>query len=115
MTEKIEKIASSLFDLESPVLQARNLAMAIFMMASGDEMRGEQGDALATVAKSAVEILEGIEAARQKTLRLALSERDHAPKPAAGPALPRRGGLLRKQRATLRIVDAVQPGDGGGS
>ena len=96
--DKIEKIASSLLDLESPVLEARNLAMAIRMMGSGDEVRGEPADPFMTVAGCLVEILEEIEAARQETLRIASSDRNH-PKP-----------TVKARRNALRIVD--QPSDG---
>jgi hypothetical protein len=102
MTGKIEKIADGLFDLESPVFNARNLATAICMMASGDEMRGEAGNALATVANSLVEILDEITATRTEIFSLALAERGHAPKATA-----------KDRHSVLRIVDAIQPGDGG--
>ncbi len=77
MTEKIVKIASDLSDLESPVRKARNLAWAIHMMASVDELRGEPGDAVFAVADSLVEILDAIEKTREETWRLALEARDH--------------------------------------
>jgi hypothetical protein len=58
------------------------------------EMRGEQGDALATIAYSIVEILEEIEATRTKIWHLALKQRE-APKP-----------TVKDRRAVLHIVDS---------
>jgi hypothetical protein len=48
--EKIKKIQSRLSDLEEPLLQARNLAMAARMMSSADEMPKDAGAALDAVA-----------------------------------------------------------------
>ena len=81
--------------------RANDPSRIAMMMASGDEMRGEQGDPLATVAKSVVETLEEIEETRQNICRLAWKEKQ-APKP-----------IAKDRRNALRIVDAVHPGDGG--
>jgi len=67
--------------------RANDPSRIAMMMASGDEMRGEQGDALATVAKSVVETLEEIEETRQNICRLAWKEKQ-APKPIATGATP---------------------------
>ena len=81
--------------------RANDPSRIAMMMASGDEMRGEQGDALATVAKSVVETLEEIEETRQNICSLAWKE-EQAPKP-----------IAKDRRNALRILDAVHPGDGG--
>src|SRR5258706_12375838 len=55
--------------------RANDPSRIAMMMASGDEMRGEQGDALATVSKSVVETLEEIEETRQNICRLVWREK----------------------------------------
>ena len=60
--EKLQEVESRLSDLETPLLEARNLAMAARMMASADEMPKDSGAALDTIADmlfmKLVEILE---------------------------------------------------------
>ena len=74
----IEQIASDLDDIQTPIARARHLARAIRMMAAGDEMEAEPGDATWTVANSLLEILDGSKK-RAEIWRLALEEK-RAPK-----------------------------------
>jgi hypothetical protein len=94
-----EKIREIVFDLEDPIQQARNLAFAIHIIASGDELRGEVGDAIATVVHLLMGELDEIKGAREKLQKLA---REASPPTVKG-----------RRRHALRIVDGVQPGDGG--
>jgi hypothetical protein len=48
--DKLNKIEDGLSEMETPLLEARNLAMAARMMAAADEMPKDAGAALDTVA-----------------------------------------------------------------
>lgn len=61
---KIEKVASGLNDLETPIRQACNLAKALRMLSSSDEMQGEQGESVFGVAETLVELIEGLQETR---------------------------------------------------
>jgi hypothetical protein len=60
----VTEIASEISELESPVLDARNLALAARMLASSDDMPERPGLALDSVADMLVEKLEALEEAR---------------------------------------------------
>jgi hypothetical protein len=62
--QRVKEIASEISELESPVLDARNLALAARMLASSDDMPERPGLALDSVADGLVEKLEALEEAR---------------------------------------------------
>jgi hypothetical protein len=70
--KKIEKISDELFDLESPLHQARHFAEALRMIASSDGMRGEPGEAIETLAQSLVLILRDVQDKREFLCGLAI-------------------------------------------
>jgi hypothetical protein len=70
--KKIEKISDELFDLESPLHKACNLAEALRMIASSDGMRGEPGEAIETLAQSLVLILRDVQDKREFLCGLAI-------------------------------------------
>jgi hypothetical protein len=74
MTEKIEEIASGLSDLETPIRQAGNLAKALRMISSSDEMPGEQGEGVFGVADALVDIIESLQETRVTLWHLAKGE-----------------------------------------
>jgi hypothetical protein len=61
---KIEMVASGLNELETPIRQACNLAKAIRMMSSSDDMPADEGEGLFGVAESLVDLLERLQEAR---------------------------------------------------
>ena len=69
-----EKIQDRLCDMEEPLLQARNLAMAARMMGSADEMPKDGGAALDTVADLLFMKLVEIMEQREQILELLRSE-----------------------------------------
>jgi hypothetical protein len=69
---------SEISELESPVLDARNLAVAARMLGSSDDMPERQGLALDSVADMLVEKLEALEKTRERVWRLALAATDAA-------------------------------------
>jgi hypothetical protein len=70
--KKIKKISDELFDLESPLHQARHFAEALRMIASSDGMRGEPGEAIETLAQSLVLILRDLQDKREFLCGLAI-------------------------------------------
>jgi hypothetical protein len=70
-SSKVQEIASDISELESPVRDACNLAMACRMLASSDDMPKEAGRALDSVADMLVEKLEALETERERIWRLA--------------------------------------------
>jgi hypothetical protein len=76
--QSVKEIASEISELESPVLDARNLAVAARMLGSSDDMPERQGLALDSVADMLVEKLEALEKTRERVWRLALAATDAA-------------------------------------
>jgi hypothetical protein len=76
--QRMEEIASEIFELESPVLDARNLAMAARMLGSSSDMPRDPGGALDSVADMLVQKLEAIEETRRRVWRQALAAKDAA-------------------------------------
>jgi hypothetical protein len=68
---KIEMISSGLNELETPIRQACNLAKAIRMMSSSDEMPPEEGEGLFGVADALVELIECLQETRVELWHLA--------------------------------------------
>jgi hypothetical protein len=73
ISEKAQEIAGQISDLENSVRVARNLAMAIRMLGSSDDMPRGPGAALDTVADMLVEKLEALEKTRERVWRQALA------------------------------------------
>jgi hypothetical protein len=71
-------VASGLNELETPIRQACNLAKAIRMMSSSDEMSAEEGEGIFGVAESLVELLEYLQETRVELWRLACEKGDPA-------------------------------------
>jgi hypothetical protein len=71
MTERKKDVASGLNDLETPIRQACNLAKALRMISSSDEMPGEQGEGVFGVADALVDLIEGLQETRATLWRLA--------------------------------------------
>jgi hypothetical protein len=69
--EKVQEIAHEIFELETPVLDARNLALATRMLASSDDMSKEAGRALDSVADALFNRLEGLSEAQHRIWLLA--------------------------------------------
>ena len=76
--QRVEEIASEIFELESPVLDARNLAMAARMLGSSNDMPEGPGAALDSVADMLVMKLEALEETRRRIWRQALAAKDAA-------------------------------------
>jgi hypothetical protein len=68
---KIEMISSGLSELETPIRQACNLAKALRMMSSSDEMSGEEGEGIFGVADALVELIECLQETRVELWHLA--------------------------------------------
>jgi hypothetical protein len=68
---KIEMVASGLNELETPIRQACNLAKAIRMMSSSDEMPAEEGEGIFGVAETLVELIECLQETRVELWHLA--------------------------------------------
>jgi hypothetical protein len=64
--QKVQEIASEISELESPVLDARNLALATRMLASSDDMPKDAGRALDSVADMLFEKLKALEEERKR-------------------------------------------------
>jgi hypothetical protein len=64
-----ESLSSRLNELENPIRQACNLAKALRMLASSDELDGEPGEAIFGVADNLVELIEGLQATRVELWR----------------------------------------------
>jgi hypothetical protein len=77
--QRVKEIASEINEMESPVLNARNLAMAARMLGSSDDMPAGPGAALDSVADMLVEKLEALEKTRERVwLRAQAASRDAA-------------------------------------
>jgi hypothetical protein len=68
---KIEMVASGLNELETPIRQACNLAKAIRMMSSSDEMPPDEGEGIFGVADALVELIECLQETRCELWHLA--------------------------------------------
>jgi hypothetical protein len=68
---KIEHVASGLNELETPIRQACNLAKAIRMMSSSDDMPAEEGEGIFGVADTLVELIECLQETRGELWHLA--------------------------------------------
>jgi hypothetical protein len=71
MSEKIKEVAHGLFEMESPLLEVRNLAMAARMMASAAEMPKDAGAALDAVADLIFEKMIVLIGERERLCKLA--------------------------------------------
>jgi len=69
--QRLKEIESGICDLETPVLDARNLAMAARMLGSSDDMPKNPGAALDSVADMLVEKLEALAEKREGVWQLA--------------------------------------------
>jgi hypothetical protein len=69
--QRVQEIASEIRDLESPVLDARNLALAARMLASSDDMPKGPGAALDSVTDTLFEKLKALEKTRERVWILA--------------------------------------------
>jgi hypothetical protein len=69
--QSMKEIASEIGELESPVLDARNLAVAARMLGSSNDMPKGAGAALDTVADMLVAKLEAVQETRERVWRLA--------------------------------------------
>jgi hypothetical protein len=69
---KVREIAHEIAEMESPLLEVRNLAVAVRMMGSADDMPKEHGAALDSVADMLREKLEALDKTRGHIWRLAL-------------------------------------------
>jgi hypothetical protein len=69
--QRVEEIASKIDELESPVLDARNLALAARMLGSSDDMPRGPGAALDSVADMLVKKLEALDETRLRVGQLA--------------------------------------------
>jgi hypothetical protein len=76
--ERVLELANEISELESPVLAARNLAMAARMLGSSDNMPKDSGAALDSVADMLVQKLKALEEAQQRVWQLALAATDAA-------------------------------------
>ena len=68
---KIREVASELNDLESEIRQAVNLAKALMIMSSGENMPPDEGEAVFGVADTLVALLEGLQETRVELWHLA--------------------------------------------
>jgi len=71
MAEKIKEVASGLFEMESTMLEVSNLAMAVRMMASSDDMESEPGAAFDALADTIIEKLNALSEDRHRLWKLA--------------------------------------------
>jgi hypothetical protein len=69
--QRVEEIASEICDLETPVLDARNLARAARMLGSSGDMPKGARAALDSVADTLLEKLEALQETRERIWRLA--------------------------------------------
>jgi hypothetical protein len=67
--KKFAKVSSGLNDLETPIRQACNLAKALLIMSSGENMPPDEGEAIFGVADTLVELIEDIQATRVELWR----------------------------------------------
>jgi len=71
--QRVEEIASEICELETPVLDARNVAVAARMLGTSGDMPKGPGAALDSVADMLVEKLEALEKTRERVWQLALA------------------------------------------
>jgi hypothetical protein len=71
--KQIETLASHIAQIETPIHDARNLAAAIRMMASSDEVGISAGAAIDAVASALIELLGNIRAERDDIWHMALN------------------------------------------
>jgi hypothetical protein len=74
MSERMIKLESGLSEMETPLLEARSLAMAVRMMAAANELPKDASDALDAVADTIFEKLIGLCEDRTRLWRLAREE-----------------------------------------
>ena len=68
---KIEMVANGLNELETPIRQACNLAKAVLIMSSGENMPDDEGEGIFGVAETLVELIECLQETRVELWRLA--------------------------------------------
>ena len=68
---KIREVASGLNDLETPIRQACNLAKALLIMSSGENMPDDEGEGIFGVAETLVELIECLQETRCELWHLA--------------------------------------------
>jgi hypothetical protein len=68
---KIREVASGLNDLETPIRQACNLAKALLIMSSGENMPPDESEGIFGVAEALIEQLECIQETRGELWHLA--------------------------------------------
>jgi hypothetical protein len=73
MKDKIETIAHEVFEMETPLYEARHLAMALRLMGSADEMPEDAGAAVSNVADVLIASLEALQHQRESVLKLVRS------------------------------------------
>jgi hypothetical protein len=69
--EKIEMISSGLNELETPIRQACNLAKALLIMSSGENMPPDESEGIFGVAETLVDLLECLQETRVELWHLA--------------------------------------------
>jgi hypothetical protein len=70
--DNLGKIETGLSEMETPLLEARHLAMAVRMMAAASELPKDPGSALDTVADLIFDKLIGLSEERTRLWKLAL-------------------------------------------
>jgi hypothetical protein len=71
--KQIETLASHIAQLESPILEARNLVVAIRMMATSDDIETDAGSAIEAVTDILSTILGNVHDERDDIWRMALN------------------------------------------
>jgi predicted unusual protein kinase regulating ubiquinone biosynthesis (AarF/ABC1/UbiB family) len=69
--KQIETLAHHIFELDAPILQARNLVVAIRMMATSDDIETEAGAAIEAVTEILSEIIGNVHDARDDIWQMA--------------------------------------------
>jgi hypothetical protein len=68
---KIREVASGLNNLETPIRQACNLAKALLIMSSGENMPADEGEGVFGAADALVELIESLQETRGELWHLA--------------------------------------------
>src|SRR5450755_4976248 len=68
---KIREVASGLNELETPIRQACNLAKALLIMSSGENMPADEGEGIFGVAETLVDLLECLQETQVELWRFA--------------------------------------------
>src|SRR5450631_2108843 len=68
---KIREVASGLNELETPICQACNLAKALLIMSSGENMPPDESEGIFGVAETLVDLIERLQETRGELWRLA--------------------------------------------